>query len=190
MSLQGILLYAARALRFAIIVELVWLFYYGIRSGGGRGLQGTLQRKQFFWSSLLVFYLAALLQITVIRGGVGLASVLGAPHDGSTVQLVPLWYTLQQAKGGWWAIVYPICGNVLWFLPLGLLLPKLWPQRFACGRAVLGVALLLSVSIEVLQWLFGNGISDVDDVIFNVAGAWLGWRLGQQFHTIKSFFRW
>lgn len=188
MSLQGILLYTARALQFALMVELVWLFYYGIRSGGWRGLQNTLQRKRFLWSSLLVFYLAALLQITVIRGGVGLASLLTAPHDGSTVQLVPLWYTLQQAKAGWWAIVYPICGNLAWFLPLGLLLPRLWPQRFGRVTAVVGAALLLSASVEVLQWLFGSGISDVDDVLFNVAGAWLGYAVGQRLGAIKSFF--
>lgn len=87
-------------------------------------------------------------------------------------------------------VVYPVCGNVLWFLPLGMLLPRLWPRRFASGWAVLAAAALLSVSIEMLQWLFGSGVSDVDDVLFNAAGGWLGWRWGRQFSTIKSFFGW
>ena len=99
MSLQGILLYTARALRFAIIVELVWLFYYGILSGGWRGLQNGLQRKQFFWSSLLVFYLAALLQITVIRGGVGLASVLGRPMMAARYSWCPCGTPYSKPKG-------------------------------------------------------------------------------------------
>lgn len=190
MSLQGIVFYTGRALRFALIVELVWLLGYGVTHGGRRGLRDGLQGGRFLWSSLLVFYLAALVQITVIRGGIGVGAFWAASHDGSAVQLVPMWHTLRQARAGWWAVVYPVCGNILWFLPLGMLLPRLWPRRFASGWAVLAAAALLSVSIEVLQWLFGSGVSDVDDVLFNAAGGWLGWRWGRQFSTIKSFFGW
>ena len=35
----------------------------------------------------------------------------------------------------------------------------------------------LSLGIEVMQWVLGSGISDIDDVIFNVAGAVLGYWL-------------
>lgn len=187
MSIQGILYYTARALRFAVLAELVWLAYWLLRLGGLRGLVRGTQRKMLLQQGLLVFYLAALVQITVIRGGIGVASFLAAPHDGSTVQLVPLYYTLQQAKAGWWAIVYPVCGNLLWFLPLGLLLPPIWPERFGGGAAVGAAALLLSGSIEVLQWLFGSGVSDVDDILLNVAGAWLGWLCWRSWTGRKNF---
>lgn len=181
MSIQGILYYTARALRFAALAELVWLACCLLCSGAF----GKRSRKELLLQGLLIFYLAALVQITVIRGGIGIASFLAAPHDGSTVQPVPLYYTLQQARTGWWAVVYPVCGNLLWFLPLGLLLPQLWPKRLG-GAAVGAAALLLSGSIEVLQWLFGSGVSDVDDVLFNVTGAWLGWRL---WTSAKNFSR-
>lgn len=103
MSLPGHCFYTERALRFALIVEPVWLLGYGVTHGGRRGLRDGLQGGRFLWSSLLVFYLAALVQITVIRGGIDIGAFWAASHDSSAVQLVPLWYTLQQARAGWWA---------------------------------------------------------------------------------------
>lgn len=76
-------------------------------------------------------------------------------------------------------------GNVMLFFPLGILLPLLWP-RLRFWRAM-QVALALSVSIELLQYLssaLGSYRSaDVNDVILNVAGAVLGL-------TLMSVLRW
>ncbi len=67
-------------------------------------------------------------------------------------------------------------GNVMLFLPLGSLLPLVW--RRLCFRSALLIALALSCSIEIVQYLsrsWGiNRTSDVNDVILNVFGASLG----------------
>ena len=67
-------------------------------------------------------------------------------------------------------------GNVLLFVPLGFLLPLVWPRlRF---RSALQIAVAVSVSIELLQWLSSSLGSyravDINDVILNVFGAGLG----------------
>ena len=66
-------------------------------------------------------------------------------------------------------------GNVALFIPLGILIPLVWPRRrFWSG---LQIAFAVSVSIEVLQYLsrpWSNRLADVNDVILNVAGAALG----------------
>ena len=73
-----------------------------------------------------------------------------------------------------------ILGNIALFLPFGLL----YPMVFRNGHSVWSVAvaaLLVSASIELLQyagrWVGSPRWSDVDDVIFNVAGALLGYMI-------------
>ena len=175
MNLEGILLYSVRALRFAACIELIWqlIYYWRWRRWG---LAQRQEQRRYFWlRCVFAFYVAALLQITVIRGGISLDTLQAAAHDGSTIQLVPLVYTLQQAQAGWWAIVYPVCGNLLWFAPLGYLLPQIVPGRWQSWQCSVMCGLLLSCSVEGLQWLFGSGVSDIDDVLFNVLGALLGY---------------
>lgn len=67
-------------------------------------------------------------------------------------------------------------GNVLLFVPLGFLLPLVW-RRLRLGKA-LQIAIAVSLSIELLQWLSSSLGSyravDINDVILNVVGACLG----------------
>ena len=72
-----------------------------------------------------------------------------------------------------------LVGNVLLFLPLGILLGR---EKFWQGRPfrMLLTAALLSASLEMLQWTTGLGVADVDDVICNTLGAFLGWLLRQE----------
>lgn len=73
-------------------------------------------------------------------------------------------------------LLFDVVGNVLLFLPLGLTFaaastrPGRWGRL---GAATLS-AMLLSLSIEVLQLAMPSRASDVDDVLFNTLGALLG----------------
>lgn len=73
-----------------------------------------------------------------------------------------------------------IIGNLALFVPLGFLLP-LNSDETASAGSIVGVAMVASVSIELLQYagrFVGNPRwSDVDDVIFNVLGAVVGYAL-------------
>jgi glycopeptide antibiotics resistance protein len=63
-------------------------------------------------------------------------------------------------------------GNVLLFFPLGILLPLVWTRlRFWRG---IQVAIALSISIELVQYLSSYRSADVNDVILNGLGACLG----------------
>lgn len=67
-----------------------------------------------------------------------------------------------------------VLGNLLAFVPLGCLLP-LWSARLRSAWAIGWLALLTSVTIEVLQWGFTLRVADIDDVILNVVGALIGY---------------
>ena len=59
--------------------------------------------------------------------------------------------------------------NIAFFIPFGLLIPvKRWWK-------VAVVALCLSVGVEVVQYVGGYGLAEIDDVICNVLGAMIGY---------------
>jgi glycopeptide antibiotics resistance protein len=66
-------------------------------------------------------------------------------------------------------------GNVMLFFPLGILMPLVWKRvRFWSG---LQIAITVSVAIELVQYLsmgWSNRNADVNDVVLNVFGAFLG----------------
>jgi len=67
--------------------------------------------------------------------------------------------------------------NVILFVPLGVLLPAVWPYYRSLRRTALA-GLGFSLSIELLQ-MFCWRLTDVDDLLTNTLGAVLGFYLWQ-----------
>lgn len=72
--------------------------------------------------------------------------------------------------------------NVILFIPLGVFLPLLYKRYTRLGRIVL-TSFLLSLSIELVQ-MFGMGATDVNDLITNVLGAYLGYCVYKSFYRV------
>lgn len=66
-----------------------------------------------------------------------------------------------------------IVGNIIFLIPLGLLLPKLF-SRINQLRVLL-IAVLFCLAIELTQAYFKIGIFDIDDVLLNVLGVMVGY---------------
>ena len=65
-------------------------------------------------------------------------------------------------------------GNVLLFIPIGVLFPICFSNKLF---SVLISGGLLTVSIETLQLLFSRGYFEVDDLVSNLAGAIIGFSM-------------
>lgn len=65
-----------------------------------------------------------------------------------------------------------IFGNILLFIPLGIY-TNLYFENASHFRLIFGMA-LLSITFEVLQYVFAMGASDITDVIYNTFGGLLG----------------
>jgi glycopeptide antibiotics resistance protein len=162
MGLQGIALYTLRASAFAAAVTLAYALT--LRTRGKPLAAGRLTS---------VFYFAALIEITVLRGGVdwdGFLSAARVPYN-----LMPFRTTMGEFRLGVWPFVYHAVGNLAWFVPVGIILRRkpIW-MAFLCGG-------LLSAVIEGLQWALMTGMTDVDDVILNSCGALIGWLIARAF---------
>ena len=66
-----------------------------------------------------------------------------------------------------------LAGNVAVFVPAGLFLPLLWPAMRRWWRFLL-VAVFSIAAIECLQLVLRLGSCDIDDLLLNVPGAFMG----------------
>lgn len=127
------------------------------------------RKRQLLISALFVVWLAYLLRITVFRDGCfshGLFS--------GSVEWIPFVYLAKLLRIRYWRYFsYLFFGNLIWFLPVGIFVRlrggKL-RHAFLCGAA-------LSVGIELMQYVLGSGVSEVEDVILNSTGAMIGFLL-------------
>lgn len=122
-------------------------------------------RRSLLPLGLLALYLIVLLALTM------------APHPRPPIQmvnLIPFKSIVAGIRRGGWLLNVNVIGNIVAFVPLGLLLPAIGGRLSAPGR-VFCAGLLVSASIEVLQWLFARRVADIDDLILNLAGALVGY---------------
>ena len=127
-----------------------------------------MKRKRWY-TILFLCYLAALLRITVFRSGFG---GHGFCADGVVNLKLFAEYLPLIRNRDWGRIIYLFAGNIIWFVPLGMYVQYRKERHGILRAAVFGFA--LSFLIETMQYLFGTGISELDDLILNTAGAALG----------------
>ena len=69
-----------------------------------------------------------------------------------------------------------LVGNVVMFIPLGFFQPYLLKGLRSWLKTMLSTAVLILL-VEVVQYVTMLGSCDIDDLILNLAGAWLGYLL-------------
>lgn len=74
------------------------------------------------------------------------------------------------------AAIINLGGNIIMFIPLGFLLPRVFPRLCSLPQVLLATAAIITV-IELLQLFTLVGSCDIDDLILNVIGAALGYGL-------------
>lgn len=75
--------------------------------------------------------------------------------------------------------VINILGNIIVFMPVGIFVPLLFQhQSWAYKkRYVLMIGFLFSLGVESIQYIMAVGVFDVDDLILNTLGAFVGWQV-------------
>lgn len=85
-------------------------------------------------------------------------------------------YFSVMAGARWGMFVTNVVGNVVAFLPFGFLVPTIFESKRRWYHGIL-LSLMLSTFIELVQGYLGVGVMDVDDLILNVFGGYLGFLL-------------
>ncbi|HEX2944974.1 MAG TPA: VanZ family protein [Clostridia bacterium] len=118
-----------------------------------------------------VLYLSFLFYLTFF------SHLYGRSYFHRSMNLVPFaTVRLFLASGHIRAIIINIFGNIAAFIPMGLLLPLVF-RKLARFYKTLGIAFGISLMVETVQYAFGVGAADVDDLMLNLAGSLLGYLL-------------
>lgn len=83
-----------------------------------------------------------------------------------------------------WGVYKNLFGNVLVFVPLGLLLTAIWRRFRKFGRFFF-TAFLIIFSVETAQLFSLRGYFDVDDIILNLFGSVLGFLIAKPFRRLR-----
>jgi glycopeptide antibiotics resistance protein len=90
------------------------------------------------------------------------------------VPLATLRYFYTIRKHYSYLVAKNILGNVIGFIPLGILLPLLSVRLKRMDKTIVTV-FLISLTFETIQLLFNLGVFDVDDLILNTFGGVIGY---------------
>ncbi|MBM7699240.1 VanZ family protein [Kurthia huakuii] len=123
---------------------------------------------RFFYYAILICY-----------GGLLLETVLLSRDSYRNLNLIP--FDMIQAQGFGDMNVW---GNVLMFIPLGM-----YMMIHSKHGAILKI-MLCSLVIEVTQYIFARGATDIDDFILNTLGGIIGitiaWLLSKCFRDVQK----
>ncbi|MCX8524118.1 VanZ family protein [Chryseobacterium formosus] len=123
------------------------------------------------------FYKIIILPFTILLLYLMFFGMGRTQYEVNVVRVEPLFSTLYFIENTirWWDIIRIVLGNVVMFMPFGFLgwifprLQNLKENIFAFISAI--------VIIEALQYFTRLGICEVDDVILNTFGVFLGWKI-------------
>lgn len=150
-----------------------------------------LQRfEEFFKVASLVFFVIYILSLVALL-------FFGSANRGyeyRSVNLIPfktieMYLTAHSLSDS--VKILNLAGNILIFTPLGFYL-SVFSHRIHLVFRIL-ILLFVPVLVEVLQYVFKTGASDIDDVILNFLGGllgifvcWVAERLYRKFHKNKE----
>ncbi|MCU4770492.1 VanZ family protein [Bacillus toyonensis] len=124
----------------------------------------TISIRHFLWVYMFLFYLSLVYGVTQI------ATVWDISRYETWIRVSQINLTLFDTAG---STTYLL--NILLFMPLGFLLPTIWPQ-FRKMKNTIYAGFFFSLAIELSQ-LLNNRITDIDDLFTNTLGAIVGYVL-------------
>ncbi len=139
---------------------------------------------------LFILYILFLLRITFFKQAAlnNLLSAVGTSER--TISIIPFKsiYDMVISNTSIGRIIENVLGNVILFIPFGILFPIISEKE---QKGVLCAAIVFSLSIEIIQFILALGSTDIDDLIFNVAGAYIGHiisdKIKRQFKSYTHF---
>lgn len=98
-------------------------------------------------------------------------------YDDNIVRMQPIISTVWFIEGtiSWFEIVKIVLGNIVMFIPFGFL-GWFFPNLQDLKKLLIAFVSTI-VIVEALQYFSRLGVFDVDDIILNTFGAYLGWQI-------------
>lgn len=137
--------------------------------------------KIYYWCKQILFYLfligyVLLLAKALLFKEVSLIEIFNADRilirDINVIPFQSIFEYFASEHFNIWIGLMNVIGNIVLFIPLGLYL-----QIFKKNKKILdcvALACAVSLCVEIVQYIFGIGHTDIDDLILNTLGGLLG----------------
>ena len=98
-------------------------------------------------------------------------------HEANIVRLLPFVSTVffVQNTTSWESIIINLFGNIIMFIPFGFL-GWLNGKYFSFKKLIVDFLSALII-VEALQYLTRLGVFDIDDLVLNSLGVWIGFQM-------------
>lgn len=132
--------------------------------------------KRVFFQLLFLAYLAVLLYFLFFSEEYGRTNTQGEYHYNLELFREIRRFWEYRDVIGWKPMLVNILGNVLAFVPLGFMLPTIW-EGWRHWYLIVPFGFMVSLLVEMIQLTTKVGTFDVDDLLLNSVGAWIGYVL-------------
>ncbi|MDG4655343.1 VanZ family protein [Ectobacillus antri] len=138
---------------------------------------------------LFCFYITLVLKFSFIGVGVSFPERLLGNYDDVSHNLIPFetigTYLTNFHHYNFNTWFYNTFGNVLLFMPLGILLPLIFTKIGGIKQLILA-SFIGILTIEFVQYFTLLGVFDIDDIILNLLGVVLGFCILSQFTKFRK----
>jgi glycopeptide antibiotics resistance protein len=170
----------------------LWLIFRIVRNAGKQRMRpGGATREILllvFFAYIIALFALTLTPLDIAKRSIGTGRINLVP----LVRIFKTYHDYKVHQNPYFAENWGpnLVGNVLLFIPFGLLMPLIFPA-FRKLRKVLPAAAMLSILIELVQYLLSfwhiTRFTDIDDVILNVIGAAIGFAMFLPFRRSGTF---
>ncbi len=133
------------------------------------------QRRRRTGGILLVLYLGLLVYFLLFARFFGRDAIICNRYNLIPLREIARFFTYWK-KVGFFSAFLNLAGNLVGFIPLGILLPMV-SRRMRSWTRVVKAGFLLTLILETLQLVLQSGIFDVDDILLNTLGALAGYQI-------------
>ena len=136
--------------------------------------KGTKQLIRRWGLFLFILYVLLLIYFLFFSEEYGRAADVERAYRYNLIPFLEIrrFWTYREQLGAF-AVFANIAGNIIGFMPLGFILPVIIPRIRSCFFITLS-GFLFSLFVEIIQLLTKVGCFDVDDLILNTVGTFLG----------------
>ena len=130
--------------------------------------------------TVFILYLSYLFYLTFF------SHLYGRGYFHRSMNLVPF-TTIQlfMVSGRIRGILVNVFGNIAAFIPMGVLFPLVFNKSVRLCRTLL-ITFAVSLMIEIVQYAFGVGAADIDDLKLNLTGGLAGYVI---FMALRALYR-
>lgn len=164
-----------------IIMIILMPIYYIIRYKILK-IKPTNKKREILLVVFILYMIALTLQIVTPKFIIDMNGIHIIHQDLDNINIIPFYifvdfYNECIKKGEYNYLFINIFGNILMFIPIGIFLPLLWNVSY---KKTMMYGILFSIIVEIIQiWL--PRVTDIDDVILNNIGVFIGTRVHKYF---------